>query len=97
MKKKICVYCSYDTTFNLENFYVILLDTISENDSVIPLAFMLHEQKFQMVQEHFWHHLVTKIPNFNKEPVTSGCRQGVWNYKCNRKSTATYSNFSLLG
>ena len=71
-ESKMCVYCSYDTTFNLGNFYVTLLvfrHTIFENDPVIPLAFMLHERKFQMVHECFWQHLVTKIPNLKKVPV----------------------------
>jgi len=47
---------SYDTTFNLGDFYVSVLsfrDVLFKENPVIPAAFILHEQKFQTVHEHF--------------------------------------------
>ena len=51
------LYCSYDTTFNIGNFYVtplVFRHTLFANDPVISVAFMLHERKFQMVHERFY-------------------------------------------
>ena len=66
-EKDMKLYCSYDTTFNLG--YVtplVFRHTLFQTDPVIPLAFMIHERKFQFVHERFWEHLVRKIPNLRK-------------------------------
>ena len=68
----IQLYFSYDTTFNIGNFYVsplVFRHILFEGDPVIPVAFMLHERKFQNVHERFWQHLLTKIPNLKSTPV----------------------------
>jgi len=47
---------SYDTTFQLGNFYVspLLFHHILFNESpVIPVTFMVHERKFQSAHEEF--------------------------------------------
>ena len=47
---------SYDTTFNLGDFYVssfVLRNTILQNDPIFPVAFMIHERKFQKHHEKF--------------------------------------------
>jgi len=48
---------SYDTTFNLGDFYVSVLSfrhVLFKENPVIPAAFALHERKFQTVHEHFF-------------------------------------------
>ena len=47
---------SYDTTFQLGDFYVSVLSfkhVLFKENPVIPVAFMFHERKFQTVHEHF--------------------------------------------
>ena len=50
------LYCGYDTTFNLGNLYLtplVFRHTLFDKHPVIPVAFMIHERKFQTVHERF--------------------------------------------
>ena len=72
VEKDMKLYCGYDTTFNLGNFYltpIVFRHTLFQSDPVIPLGFMIHERKFQFVHERFWEDLVRKIPNLRKGNV----------------------------
>ena len=65
------ILLSYDTTFQLGDFYVspLLFRHIVSNESpVIPAAFMLHERKFH---EEFMNFINLKLPSLSKlkEPI----------------------------
>ena len=56
---------SYDTTFNLGDFYVSILlfrQTEFVSRPVIPLAFMIHERKTTKTHEIFWQHMKSVCP-----------------------------------
>ena len=59
----ICL--GYDTTFNLGDFYVtplIFRHILFENRPTIPLAFLIHERKYQKCHERLFDYLIEKIP-----------------------------------
>ena len=59
---------SYDTTFNLGDFYVSVLlfhATDFESQPVIPLAYLIHERKLQETHDHFFSHLQKICPEIN--------------------------------
>ena len=75
---------SYDTTFNIGNFYItpiIFRHTLFEGNPFIPLAFMMHERKIQMCHEKFVKHLKKRIPNLSQAniPVVVDREQGITN------------------
>ena len=72
---KTPVLLSYDTTFQLGNFYVspLLFRHIIFNESpVVPVAFMLHERKFQTAHEEFMKFVNLQLPSLSKlkDPVS---------------------------
>jgi hypothetical protein len=73
-----CSVCllSYDTTFNLGDFYLSVLVvrlTIEEEAPCIPIAFVLHERKFNTVHEEFFHQFNQRLKRtINAYIVTDG-------------------------
>ena len=66
------LYCSYDTTFDLGDFYltpIVFRHVLFENSPVIPLAFMIHRRKYQSLHEDFLRNLCKHIPNLQKSTV----------------------------
>ena len=62
----------YDTTFCLGDFYVSTLafqHIMFDENPVFPLAFMIHERKFQKCHEQFLDVLKEKIPRLGRKPV----------------------------
>lgn len=56
---------SYDTTFQLGDFYLSALlyrHTLFSNSPVIPALFLIHERKFQDAHENFMQHLASLVP-----------------------------------
>lgn len=60
----LCTFLSYDTTFNLGDFYlsvlVLKLSAFKESPS-IPVAFVLHDRKFKTVHSEFGEQLRMKM------------------------------------
>jgi len=59
---------SYDTTFNLGDFYVSVLlfrETSLVSSPVIPLAFLLHERKLRNTHEEFFRQIRAICPEIN--------------------------------
>ncbi len=57
---------SYDTTFQLGDFYVspLLFRYVAFTKSpVVPALFLIHERKFQDVHEYFMRHVAKLIPS----------------------------------
>ena len=57
---------SYDTTFQLGDFYLsplLFRHTLFSNSPVIPVLFLIHEWKFQSVHEKFMQCLVDLLPS----------------------------------
>ena len=62
----------YDTTFCLGDFYVSTLafqHIMFEENPVIPLAFMVHERKFQKCHEQFFEIIKEKIPRLGRKAI----------------------------
>ena len=71
-KKDDQLYCSYDTTFNLGDFYVtpiVFRHILFEESPVVPLFFMVHQRKYQTLHEHFRKVISEKVPNLRKKAV----------------------------
>ena len=74
----------YDTTFCLGDFYVSTLEfqhVMFEEKPVIPLAFMVHERKFQKCHEQFLDLIKEKIPNLERKnvPIVTDRETGIVN------------------
>ena len=74
----------YDTTFCLGDFYVSTLafqHIMFEESPVMPLAFMVHERKFQKCHEQFLDLVKTKIPRLEKKnvPIITDREAGIVN------------------
>ena len=57
---------SYDTTFQLGDFYVSPLlcrQVIFKNSPVMPVLFLIHERKFQEVHQVFMQHVAKNLPS----------------------------------
>lgn len=57
-------FLTYDTTFNLGDFYVttiVLQLSVFNEKPIIPVAFMLHERKFQRLHEEFCYQFAKKF------------------------------------
>ena len=68
----ICLH--YDNTFEIGNFYVSPLlyrNILFEKDPVIPLAFLVHERKYQRHHQAFFAAINEKVPNFKKATYPS--------------------------
>ena len=68
------ILLSYDTTFQLGDFYVppfLFKHVLFESHPVIPVAFLLHERKFQIAHTEIMEHLREEIPSLStaKLPV----------------------------
>ena len=60
---------SYDTTFQLGDFYVSSLlfrHVIYKESPIIPALFLIHERKFQSVHETLFQIAVDKVPSLLK-------------------------------
>ena len=84
MQSKFVMYCSYDTTFDLGDFYltpIVFRHVLFEDSPVIPLAFMLHKRKYQTLHEDFLRHLTRHIPSLKKStvPIITDREQGISN------------------
>lgn len=63
------ILLSYDTTFQLGNFYVsplLFRHVLFNENPVIPAAFMLHERKFQSAHEEFMKIVSMRLPSLSK-------------------------------
>ena len=63
------LFASYDTTFNIGDFYVtplVFRHIMFERSPCIPLAFMIHQRKYQSLHEDFFRILTRFIPNLKK-------------------------------
>ena len=72
MESKDQLYCVYDTTFTLGDFYitpVCFRHILFEKNPIIPLAFLLHGKKLQFDHEDFITSLSRRIPNFKKSNI----------------------------
>ena len=68
----IQMYCSYDTTFCIGDFYVSVLvfrHVLFNNSPVIPLAFLIHDRKFAKTHELFFSIINELVPNLKKYPI----------------------------
>ncbi len=60
---------SYDTTFQLGDFYLspfLYRYTVFSNSPVIPCLFLIHERKFKNVHERFMQYLANSVPTLLK-------------------------------
>ena len=67
---------SYDTTFQLGDFYMSVLNfkhTIFREAPVIPAIFMLHERKYQQCHEDFFKYCLKLIPSLKncRHPIVT--------------------------
>ena len=67
---------SYDTTYNLGDFYVsplLFRHTLFEGAPVMPVAFLIHEKRTQFAHEVFMDFIAKEIPEIAEAPfVTDG-------------------------
>lgn len=71
---------SYDTTFCLGDFYVSFVVapcTRFVENPIVPLAFVLHERKFQSVHATFFEHVVEKIVSNRKCYIVTDGEAGI--------------------
>jgi hypothetical protein len=60
---------SYDTTFDMGDFYLSVLtfrQTEFEETPVVPLLFMIHERRLESVHDFFFKRLVVLIPEITR-------------------------------
>ena len=63
---------AYDTTFQLGDFYVsplLFRHIYFKGSPIIPLAFLIHDRKFQISHEKLFSKFQEKIPNLRKNKV----------------------------
>lgn len=74
---------SYDTTFNIGDFYVSVLvfkHVLFQGGVTIPAAFIIHDRKCSDVHDRFWSKLIQLIPNLKKNcPVIVTDRESALN------------------
>ena len=75
---------SYDTTFQLGDFYVSVLTfrhTLFKESPVIPAVFMLREQQFQQCHEQLLQETLMHVPALNrtKHPLVLDEEKGIVN------------------
>ncbi|XP_065664458.1 uncharacterized protein LOC136086115 [Hydra vulgaris] len=74
------VFLSYDTTFNLGDFYLsILVAQMSYfvEKPCMPIAFLLHDRKFDIVHKFFFKTLKTKLPILNNVVIVTDGESGL--------------------
>ena len=62
------VLLSYDTTFNVGDFFVSVLvfrHVLFKNGVTIPAAFLIHDRKNQNTHDEFFRIIAAEIPNLN--------------------------------
>ena len=60
---------SYDTTFNLGDYYLSILifrDTSFESSPIVPLAYLIHEHKLTSTHEAFFKFIANICPELNR-------------------------------
>jgi len=65
---KPTVTVTYDTTFNLGDFYVSVLlfrETEFDPSPIVPLAFLIHERKLQATHDEFFSHMRKLCPQLD--------------------------------
>ena len=70
LKSDIPILLSYDTTFQLGDFYIspfLFQHILFTASPVIPAGFLLHERKFQSVHEEFLRYISEMVPLLHKE------------------------------
>ena len=63
------LYMSYDTTFQVGDFYVSALvfrHILFQNNKTVPVAFFIHDKKSTRIHEFFWRTIKSLIPNLSK-------------------------------
>ena len=75
---------SYDTTFQLGDFYISVFSfrhTLFKESPVIPAAFMVHEREFQQCHEQLLNELLTHVSSLNqtKCPIVTDEEKGIVN------------------
>ena len=73
---------SYDTTFNLGDFYVSVLTfrhTLFVECPVVPAAFLIHERKFHEYHETFFKQCTLLVPTLQKtrKPIVTDDEKGI--------------------
>ena len=66
------IILAYDTTFQLGDFYtspILFCHIYFQGSPIISLAFLVHDQKFQVSHEEMFSKLAEKIPNLKKKKV----------------------------
>ena len=86
---------SYDTTFQLGDFYISTLTfrhTLFEEAPVIPVAFLLHERKLQECHEEFFSICCKLVPSLTKtaKPIVTDEEQAYVNTIRNHLPTAPH-------
>ena len=74
------IYCSYDTTFNLGDFYVtpiVFRHIVFKENPTIPLFFMIHQRKYQALHEQFLNIILKEVPNIHIKKVPIVCDREV--------------------
>lgn len=64
------VVISYDTTFNLGDFYlsiVVAKHIIYQGGRTFPVGFIIHDRKCQAVHEELWKVMRANVPNLSKQ------------------------------
>nr|XP_047135375.1 uncharacterized protein LOC124805788 [Hydra vulgaris] len=74
------IFFSYDTTFNLGDFYLSILvaqmSCFNENPCM-PIAFVLHDRKLDNVHKHFFKTFKSKLPIFNQVVIVTDGESGM--------------------
>ena len=66
---KPTIILTYDTTFNLGDFYVSVLlfrHTDFDPSPIVPLAYLIHERKLQSTHDEFFQHIRTLCPQLDR-------------------------------
>jgi hypothetical protein len=74
------IFFSYDTTFNLGDFYLsILVVQMScfKEKPCVPVAFVLHDRKFENVHKHLFKTFKSKIPVLNQVVIVTDGESGM--------------------
>lgn len=69
VKSDATALLSYDTTFNIGDFYVSILvfrQVLFQGGVTIPAAFIIHDRKCSDVHDRFWRKLIQLVPNLKK-------------------------------
>jgi hypothetical protein len=83
VKSDATALLSYDTTFNIVDFYVSILvfrHVLFQGGVTIPTAFIIHDRKCSYLHDRFWSKLNQLVPNLKKNcPVIVTDRESALN------------------